>query len=206
MKLSGLFKFHSDRNIILDDWLSYCWLMFPWFDFISTFLNFQGVINSMVDRQCEFPHSDDRQTTRDDNILDLTPTTNPDLISDLETHTGMSDHNAVTYNVNLTVKRQKKPDRPYRKGDLEGVKWDLGAFRDNFLSEDPLKRSVDDNWNLFKDTLVSSMKKNIINSRWNLPWTIPQIKRLCRKKKRAWDAGKHNRNSHSWKRYIKLNK
>ena len=160
----------------------------------------------MVDRQCEFPHSDDRQTTRDDNILDLTPTTNPDLISDLETHTGMSDHNAVTYNVNLTVKRQKKPDRPYRKGDLEGVKRDLGAFRDNFLSEDPLKRSVDDNWNLFKDTLVSSMKKNIINSRWNLPWTIPQIKRLCRKKKRAWDAGKHNRNSHSWKRYIKLNK
>ncbi|MEW8547660.1 MAG: reverse transcriptase family protein [Candidatus Thiodiazotropha sp.] len=152
--------------------------------------------------------------TRNDNILDLTLTTNPDLISDIEAHPGMSDHYAVTYKVNLTVKRQKKPDCyifQYRKSDLEGVKQDLGAFLDRFfLSEDPLDRSVNDNWNLFKENLVNSMKKNIpqkkITSRWNLPWMTPEIKRLCRKKKRAWDDGKHNRNSHSWNRYLKLNK
>ena len=54
------------------------------------------------------------------------------------------------------------------------------------------------------------MKKNIpkkkVSSRWNLPWMTPVIKRLCRKKKRAWDAGKRNRNSHAWKRYQKLSK
>ena len=137
--------------------------------------------------------------TRNDNILDLMVTTKLDLILDLETYLGMSDHNAVTYNVNVTAKWQKKPDRyiyQYRKGDPEEVKRDLGAFRDNFLSEDPLKRSVSDGWNLVKDTLVSSMKKNIpqkkITSRWNFPWMIPQIKRLCRKNKRAWDAGIQN--------------
>ena len=43
--------------------------------------------------------------TRNDNILDL------DIIYDLEIHPGMSDHNAITYQVNLSVKRQKKPDR-----------------------------------------------------------------------------------------------
>ena len=57
---------------------------------------------------------------------------------------------------------------------------------------------------------MNSMKKNIpqkkVSSRWNLPWMTPEIKRLCRKKKRAWDAGKRNRNSHAWKRYQKLSK
>ena len=105
---------------------------------------------------------------------------------------GISEHCAVTYNVNLAVKRQKKPDQyvyQYRKGDLEGVKRDLGAFKDDFLSKEPLKRPVNDNWNLLKGALVSSIKKNIpqmkITSRWNLPWMTPEIERLCRKKKRA---------------------
>ena len=73
----------------------------------------------------------------EDSVLDLTLTTNPDLISDLEIQPGMSDHCAVTYTVNLAVKRQKKPDRyvyQYRKGDLEGVKRDLGEFKEMFLS------------------------------------------------------------------------
>ena len=38
--IAYLFTFHSDRNIIFDDWNSHCWLMFPWFDFISTFFAF----------------------------------------------------------------------------------------------------------------------------------------------------------------------
>ena len=54
--------------------------------------------------------------------------------------------------MNLTVKRQKKPDRyqcicevnlplyQHRKGDIGGVKQDLGAFKDDFLSGEPLKR------------------------------------------------------------------
>ena len=62
--------------------------------------------------------------TRNDNILDLVLSTNPDIIYDLEIHPGMSDHNAITYQVNLSVKRQKKPDRyvyQYKKGNIENV-------------------------------------------------------------------------------------
>ena len=57
-------------------------------------------------------------------------------------------------------------------------------------------------------TLLKSIDKNIttknITSRWNLPWITPDIRRLCQQKKRAWDSGKHNRNSHAWKRYLAL--
>ena len=151
--------------------------------------------------------------TRNDNILDLALTNNPDLISDLEIQPGMSDHCAVTYNVYLAVKRQKKPDRyvyQYRKRDLEGVKRDLGEFKEKFLSDDPLGRPVDDIWNLCNDALSSSIKRNIpqkkITSRWYLPWMTPETKRLCHKKKRAWVAGRHTRNSHYLKRHHKLSK
>ena len=35
--------------------------------------------------------------TKNNNILNLTLTTNQDLITDLDTHPGMGDHNAVAY-------------------------------------------------------------------------------------------------------------
>ena len=105
------------------------------------------------------------------------------------------------------------PDRyifQYRKGNLDGIKRDMGEFGAKFLSEDPFKWSVNANWDIFKENIVNSWKKNIpqkkVSSRWNLLWITPEIKRLCRKKKRGWDAGKRNRNSHAWKRYQKLSK
>ena len=149
--------------------------------------------------------------TRNDNILDLVLSTNPDIIYDLEIHPGMSDHNAITYQVNLSVKRQKKPDRyvyQYKKGNIENVKRDMEDLCTIFKSENRCEKSIDENWTLFKKTLLKSMEKNIptkkITSRWNLSWITPDIRRLCQQKKRAWDSGKHNRNSHAWKRYLAL--
>ena len=86
----------------------------------------------------------------------------------------------------------------------------MGKFRDTFLYEDPYSRSVDDHWNCFKTTLQQSMDRHIsqekITSRWNLAWMTTDIKHLCRRKKTARDADRHHRNSHAWKRYLKLSK
>jgi hypothetical protein len=82
--------------------------------------------------------------TRNDNILDLVLSTNPDIIYDLETHPGMSDHNAITYQVNLSVKRQKKPDRyvyQYKKGNIENVKKDMEDLCTIFESENRCGKS-----------------------------------------------------------------
>ena len=79
-----------------------------------------------------------------------------------------------------------------------------------FESENRCEKSIDENWTLSKKTLLKSMEKNIPSkkntSRWNLPWITPDIRRLCQQKKRAWDSGKHNRNSNAWKRYLALSK
>ena len=122
----------------------------------STSLN-----NSMVDFvNTNFLTKMTDKPTWNDNILELTLTTNLNLISDLETHPGMSDCCVVTNNVNLTVKQKKRPDRyvyQYRKGNLEGMKQDLGAIQGNSCLR-----------NLWKDQLMTTE----ISSRilWSLPW------------------------------------
>ena len=62
-----------------------------------------------------------------------------------------------------------------------------------FESENQREKSIDENWTLFKKTLLKSMEKNIptkkITSRWNLPWITPDIRRLCQQRKRASDSG-----------------
>ena len=135
--------------------------------------------------------------TRNDNILDLVLSTNPDIIYDLEIYPGMNDHNAITYQVNLSVKHQKKPDRyvyQYKKGNIKNIKRDMEDLCTIFESENRREKSIDENWTLFKKTLLKSMEKNIptkkITSRWNFPWITPDIRRLCQQKKRAWDSGK----------------
>ena len=54
--------------------------------------------------------------------------------------------------------------------------------------------------------LLSSQWINTFPRKRLNPDGTTDIKRLCRRKKRGWDAGKHHRNSHAWKRYLKLNK
>ena len=51
-----------------------------------------------------------------------------------------------TYTVNVTVKRRTKPDRyvfQYRKGDLDGIKRDMGEFGAKFLPEEIRKRQLE---------------------------------------------------------------
>jgi len=54
-----------------------------------------------------------REPTRGNNILDLMFTTNPRLISSIEVHPGMSDHNVIITNVNLKAKSAKKNHAKY---------------------------------------------------------------------------------------------
>jgi hypothetical protein len=78
--------------------------------------------------------------TRNDNILDLTLTTNTDIISGMEILPGMSNHCTVLFDVNVTAKRQRKPDRyvyQYKKGDIGGVKDNMKEYSDQFLKSNP---------------------------------------------------------------------
>jgi hypothetical protein len=58
-----------------------------------------------------------------------------------------------------------------------------------------LRVFLEENWTNFKVTLIEAMKKHIpqkkISSRWNVPWITTEIKKLIRKKRRAYNVGRH---------------
>ena len=64
-----------------------------------------------------------RNTTRGDNILDLVFTTIPDQIKNIDIAPGMADHDAVSVELDMTVKyTRKKPRKVYRNDPSRGAK------------------------------------------------------------------------------------
>lgn len=62
--------------------------------------------------------------TRESNILDIVPTTTPDLIT-TSVHDGMSDHQIVISNLDMKAKIVKKKPRKvfiHSKADLQSIK------------------------------------------------------------------------------------
>jgi endonuclease/exonuclease/phosphatase family metal-dependent hydrolase len=59
------------------------------------------------------------------NVLDLIYTNNQNMISDIQTHPGISDHDIVTCNIHVSPKLKRKPPRKiymYNKADNNSLK------------------------------------------------------------------------------------
>ena len=59
------------------------------------------------------------------NILDLVLTSNPSLISTINTVAGMSDHEAILFDINMNPNRKTKPPHKvynYRSANWESLK------------------------------------------------------------------------------------
>ena len=126
-----------------------------------------------------------------DNVLDLCFTTIPDQIKEVDVVPGISDHDAVIIELDTAVKYCRKPPRLvylYKKGDMDGVRKELEDFKDSFLESEPLKKGVEENWNMLKQAIFNAMEKHIpqkkLSSRQHVPWMTSTIKRMIRKKKR----------------------
>jgi hypothetical protein len=148
-----------------------------------------------------------REPTRGNNIIDLMLTTNHGLISSVEVHPGMSDHNVIITDVNLQTKSAKtKPHRVllYRKADTDR----LNTFIKDKLSEKTRGShisSADDseNWNYLKRTITEAISKFVpqttLGGKQHVPWKTTHIKRLIRRRQRRYNAKKHNTNK-NWKK------
>ena len=154
-----------------------------------------------------------RTPTRGDKVLDLVFTTTPDQITNIDTVSGMSDHDAVTVQLDTTVKYARKKPRTvylYRKGNMEGLKEDMEIFKDSFFQSNPLDRDVETNWTSFKDELFKQMNKHIpqkkLSSWQDTPWMNTTIKRQIRKKKRLWKKAKRNETEENWQEFKDMRK
>ena len=93
---------------------------------------------------------DVKQPTRKGKILDLVLTTNPNLVKNDQVVNGMSDHDAVLVDITLKPSINRKQPRKvflFKKGDIESARNDLKIRLDSYLTNNPLDKSVDENYN-----------------------------------------------------------
>ena len=155
-------------------------------------------------------HQLQRSTTREDAILDLFCTNKPGLIKNIDTIPGISDHDGVII-VDTAVRAQlnKKTQRKvpiWKRADWETMKKKTTTFGDKFLA-DHEQHTVEENWTKFHDhigELIASIPSKLTSSRNNLPWMTSHIKRLCRKKRRLYNAAKKKKKDKFWDAYRKL--
>ena len=78
---------------------------------------------------------------------------------------------------------------------MDAVKRDLETEFERFTKSDLSSKPVEENWNEFKTTLMSSIKKHIpqktLGTRKDVPWMTPEIKRKIRKKQRLYNRQKN---------------
>ena len=151
------------------------------------------------------------EPTRMNNILDLVFVTNINLVNNVKVYPGKSDHDCVITDIDLKVEHcRKQPRTVYRfsKGNMDAIKHDLETKFECFAQSDPSSRTVDENWNDFKTTLMSSVNKHIprktLSTRKDVPWMTPEIKRKIRKKQRLYNKQKKSGNAEDKHKFREL--
>lgn len=102
------------------------------------------------------------ELTRLTNALNILLSTYPACVTETYVIPGMSDHHAVTAEVNLGIKtvKETKENLPIKTGDSTGLKTTLRNSCD-LLIVGYDRRSLNDNWTLLKEEIMKAVQQHI---------------------------------------------
>ena len=139
------------------------------------------------------------------NIIDLLITSSPNLIENIQTVPGISDHLAIIFDVNLKPHILKKPSRKvyqFHKADKISLKLKAKAVLDKFMKSDPTKNDINTNWCTIKSILNNLFNDYVphrtIKCRHNLPWITNEIKRSMIKRDRLFHRARKSNSNIDW--------
>jgi hypothetical protein len=142
------------------------------------------------------------------NILDLLITSNPNIIDDINVSDGISDHDLITFTINISPKYQaKKPHKVYKyhQADHDEIRTRVKLLSEHFFHRNPHKCSVDVNWNFLKHGLLGILDKCVPNklskSKPHLPWITQEIKRAMRKRDRLHKSARSSKDQNKWQKF-----
>ena len=137
-----------------------------------------------------------KDPTREDSVLDLFCTNKPGLVKSTSTIPGISDHDIIAADCDISARHTRKAPRKihmFPKADWTKLKEESKIFCDDFLQRHVV-RSVEENYSALKQHLTDIINKYIpsrtSSSRFNLPWMITTLRRMCRKKQRLYNTAK----------------
>ncbi|XP_071503755.1 uncharacterized protein [Diadema antillarum] len=172
----------------------------------STFLSiFQDLCFSQV---VDFP-------TRGQAILDVFLSNRPSLIRKCIPLPGISDHDMVLTVADIRAKLQRPSRRKiylWKKANMVAIRETMGSFADTFLAETSLDTPIENQWMEIKNKILSVLEKDVpskmTSCRFSQPWITAELKRLSRKKKRAFwrSSAAGNKNNPDYTTYKGLKK
>ena len=84
----------------------------------------------------------------------------------------------------------------------------MNDFTTSFLANNPYSQYVEDNWVLFRDTLLTIVEKRVphklLNPHKYLPWLSKKIKLQMKKRKKFYDHARSTQSIGDWEAYRKV--
>lgn len=145
--------------------------------------------------------------TRGNNKLDLVFSSVPDNISPISYSDGFSDHELLNFTISMpSCARAQTHKRifDYNRADYNAINIGLQSFCDTYLPTFS-QRSANDNWVLFKNSLLELVHRHIplltLRTNASKPWFNRMLHALKNKKKRLFKAAKRLGTPASWQKH-----
>ena len=139
------------------------------------------------------------QRTRGENTLDFIAVNYLTLANRTEILPGISDHDALFAEIDITPKRHSQAKRKislYKKADWEGIVSQI-ITTNQYIQEHADSESTNSLWNKFKSDLHAAVEKHVphkcYSSRNKPPWISAKIRNLLRSRDRLYRKSKQAR-------------
>ena len=123
------------------------------------------------------------------NIFDMVFTSNNTIVNNVNITPGISDHDIVSFTVNLTPKKKRLAKRKIyigKRTDQEKLNQQLRSFATQFENS-TTNMSVDGKWKVFVQNITSIINDciphKLSSSRFNLSWFNRSLRKQTREKK-----------------------
>ena len=151
-------------------------------------------------------------TTRGKSLLDLFFTNRPSLSTRTCLLPALSDHDVVMSDNRICPERCKPIPRTvyiWKKANIEEMKKDISELSVT-VTNSTTNQTVEETWQCIHSALTDTMKRNVptktTSTKFHQPWANNLVKRLSRRKNRAWAKAKRTDKDKDWKRFDSLQK
>ena len=151
--------------------------------------------------------------TRGENTLDIFLTNRPSLIGKCKAVPGVSDHDIVVVEASTRAVKtnpQRRKILLWKQVDIENLKPDVLDFSTKLTSQYSADNNVNILWDSLKEftsnLLDEKVPSKMTSARFGQPWINRKIKRISRRKKRAYKKAKLSRSEKDIQRYKQLQK
>ena len=148
--------------------------------------------------------------TRGSNILDIFVTNRPSLVETCDTTDGISDHEAVLV-VSSVLANLFHPSKRliylWAQADFNAIRGNMQSLCEDFLNKFSTLTPVDVLWDEFLSVCnmcMDSIPTKFTSSKCKHPWINNCIKRITRRKQRAYNQARRSNLATDWSKYYDL--